>query len=711
MQDIATDRQVISDGVSAKGAFGISLKDSAHLMAILRDNIYSDKVLAVLREYSANAWDSHRMSGKPDLPIKVVLPTALAPTLVIRDYGTGLSEEDVFQVYTQYGDSTKRSDDSAVGYLGIGSKSGFAYNDSFTVTSWHKGFKKVYVAVLDKSDKGEMQKLHEEPCGEETGIEIQIPVRPSDVAEFHRKAKSLFVYFEPRPNINIQLPTTQRDIKQHGYFTTEEPGWVGVMGCIPYRLNIEQVKAELEEAGLWEPLRRCHGGLFFDMREVQFSASREELRYTDYTKKSIVKKFGLMIEAYIENVLETLRRQDLSDWEKRLKAVYMVSSLKINLPAKYKSWADSDVRLWKRNPNATTELDENGKIKLPSPKHYTLVSEKDAVDRIGVWSDTRILIRDDNRALGGFKLKGRDYVARIIGNSTVEQVRAELEADLKDAKLGGLPIGLLSSLSWEIPKKNTVYGRTPNKKHQVRAFKLKESTSCGHPLSDNWEIESWEPSGEDVFVVLSSFKVYDKDDFYRIVREDRSVAKKLGLTFPPIYGYKNTAVKPVREEDCKGIPYFTWRKKFFGPAMTKERQALAQQMKWASVFLDDYKYDPMQNARHKLTALLSKELGEEHAITRLFLCQQAGEQAIRNIPRDEMDIFKHLLPIFGKKMRFDSHEALATVYKTYPMIRALGGIHTLNNSNMVNEWLDYVRLVDRDNERQAQEGLLQAQAA
>mgnify|MGYP000197082669 CR=1 FL=1 len=30
----------------------------------------------------------------------IVLPTALEPTLRIRDYGRGLSEEDVFDVYT-----------------------------------------------------------------------------------------------------------------------------------------------------------------------------------------------------------------------------------------------------------------------------------------------------------------------------------------------------------------------------------------------------------------------------------------------------------------------------------------------------------------------------------------------------------------------------------------------------------------------------------
>ena len=43
--------------------FGISKGDEAHLMQILRDTLYSDKVLAVLREYSSNAWDAHAASA------------------------------------------------------------------------------------------------------------------------------------------------------------------------------------------------------------------------------------------------------------------------------------------------------------------------------------------------------------------------------------------------------------------------------------------------------------------------------------------------------------------------------------------------------------------------------------------------------------------------------------------------------------------------
>ena len=78
--------------------FGISAADSVHLMTILRDTLYSDKVLAVIREYSANAWDAAHGT-----PIEVELPTATAPVFSVRDRGPGLPHDGVMRHFTQYG--------------------------------------------------------------------------------------------------------------------------------------------------------------------------------------------------------------------------------------------------------------------------------------------------------------------------------------------------------------------------------------------------------------------------------------------------------------------------------------------------------------------------------------------------------------------------------------------------------------------------------
>ena len=170
------ERVTISGGVTASAPFGISTADTAHIMSILRD-MYSDRVLAVLREYSANAWDAHNEFGKPEVPILVPLPMDDDPNLRIRDYGPGLSVDGVLTVYNQYGLSSKRGTNLAVGQLGIGSKSAFCYSDSFTITSWYPetydddfmgprcGYKRIFIAVIDQSNLGKIDLVHEEEIG------------------------------------------------------------------------------------------------------------------------------------------------------------------------------------------------------------------------------------------------------------------------------------------------------------------------------------------------------------------------------------------------------------------------------------------------------------------------------------------------------------------------------------------------------------------
>ena len=87
--------------------FAISAADTAHVMRVLRDAIYSDKALAVLREYGANAQDAHRDPAAPPgsrgRPVRVRLPTQARPTLEVTDWGPGLSHEDALSLFTQYG--------------------------------------------------------------------------------------------------------------------------------------------------------------------------------------------------------------------------------------------------------------------------------------------------------------------------------------------------------------------------------------------------------------------------------------------------------------------------------------------------------------------------------------------------------------------------------------------------------------------------------
>src|SRR5208282_3082230 len=99
---------------------------------------------------SCNAWDAHVMAGKGDLSFEIHLPTDFEPVFRITDYGTGLSHEDVMNLYCTYFATNKNDSNDVVGAMGLGSESPFCYTQSqddsqgFTVVSRFQGVKRIY---------------------------------------------------------------------------------------------------------------------------------------------------------------------------------------------------------------------------------------------------------------------------------------------------------------------------------------------------------------------------------------------------------------------------------------------------------------------------------------------------------------------------------------------------------------------------------------
>ena len=81
--------------------------------------------------------------GQQDTPFEVHLPTILEPYFSVRDYGTGLTDQEIESIYTTYFESTKTNSNEYIGALGLGSKSPFSYTDNFTVTSVKNGSKSI----------------------------------------------------------------------------------------------------------------------------------------------------------------------------------------------------------------------------------------------------------------------------------------------------------------------------------------------------------------------------------------------------------------------------------------------------------------------------------------------------------------------------------------------------------------------------------------
>jgi hypothetical protein len=151
--------------------------DLHRIFEVLRKTLYSNAILAVVREYSANAQDEHRSLGVKQ-PFIVHAPSSLEPYFSVRDFGNGLSDDGVRRIFAGYGASTKDTNPDDIGGFGIGSKSAFAYSDSYMVTSWHGGFKSPYTCYIDETQIGKVARLGEPlPSNEGNGIEVCVRLK------------------------------------------------------------------------------------------------------------------------------------------------------------------------------------------------------------------------------------------------------------------------------------------------------------------------------------------------------------------------------------------------------------------------------------------------------------------------------------------------------------------------------------------------------
>ena len=88
-----------------------SIGDSAMVISILRDKLYSNPIRVITQEYFSNAVDSHIENGNPETPVEIKCPTVLEPTWEVTDFGVGLTPSQITEVFSRYGVSTKRDSD------------------------------------------------------------------------------------------------------------------------------------------------------------------------------------------------------------------------------------------------------------------------------------------------------------------------------------------------------------------------------------------------------------------------------------------------------------------------------------------------------------------------------------------------------------------------------------------------------------------------
>jgi hypothetical protein len=325
--------EVHSAGINSTNQFTIA--QTSKMFKILSDSLYSDKVMAVIRELATNAYDSHISAGNKN-PFKVTLPTAANPNFAVRDYGTGLSQKDMEHLYTTYGASNKNDSNDFVGCLGLGSKSPFAYTKSFTTTSYFNGKQYTYIAAIDDAGVPTLNLIHTTDTTEPNGLEISFAVKQYDFQEFSQKAVRVFHYFRLKPIIeggvhwDFTKEYGQRNVVIDGegwrvcrlnndnmkfpnnYYRIQS-GVIALMGNIAYPVEVSHLvgeeKAETPDhiakwnrafnkadIASWKSFvgEIINQGLYleldFGIGELEMDVSREGLQYTKGVVKALREK-------------------------------------------------------------------------------------------------------------------------------------------------------------------------------------------------------------------------------------------------------------------------------------------------------------------------------------------------------------------------------------------------------------------------------------
>jgi hypothetical protein len=539
------ENTIQSCGVKLTKEMGISQDGMGFIQNILRSQIYSCKVSAVIRELVVNGVDSHIEAGCPTRPVEVTLPSRFDSTLKVRDFGTGMSEETVLNLYAYFGSSSKRNTNAQSGFMGIGKVSPLSYGDSFILTSFLDGKKNTYNIYVDSNNLSQIAKLSSGETTESNGVEVSVAVKDCDILSFHDKAYQLFRYFKVRPIVHgakFEYTSDTPIIKGTDWaiFGKSQTS-IAIMGNIGY-----PIADHFQDPHLSDVLS-CGLEIQFEIGEVSVSASRESLEYNPSTKRVIKDKLTRIAQE-VSSELNTRFKScaTLFDAHKMYGTIMNYGSnlyalrnmVKGNLTFGGKPITDSRIDY--------KEAIGQSYVIREFQKHYRGNKIKSYNCYYINCSDSTVLIENDLAISNGITnriynlvMSGKKVYLLSYNSPTARQTFMD-GSGLVDAnfiKLSSLPKIFLSTASGNVVK---------NTKHSSKEFvydlTYAEKNDWTRKLSNYWTQEVVDVDNDaGIYLIIDAFKyrtknggLSDPDELKNIVNS----MKTFGIALPKIYGFK-----------------------------------------------------------------------------------------------------------------------------------------------------------------------------
>lgn len=305
------ERQSVVSGVSESREFSVDL--NSHLINTIITGIYSNKIGSPIRELMTNAYDAHREAGV-DRPITVGMPQSLDPEFYVRDYGFSMTHEEVLDTYSVLARSSKRESNDVVGMLGYGSKSPFAYTDSFTVRCYQGGVVRTYGCSIGSNGVPSIHLLNTSTTSDDDGTEVRFPVSPEDLRKFRDEFDRVSLGFDEGA-IEVrghQLPDLSRYLEGDGWYVQQnrQAGYGSQVyarqGCVLYPVDHSYINQYMS------PSFRLV--LDFPIGSLTPTDSRESLGYDKKTVENLKVAFAkLKEELKSRQVIEESRHSNLRE--------------------------------------------------------------------------------------------------------------------------------------------------------------------------------------------------------------------------------------------------------------------------------------------------------------------------------------------------------------------------------------------------------------
>jgi hypothetical protein len=311
--------EVSVQGSMQTSSFGLSLNGKA--FRTLSDKLYTNKIGSLVREIASNAMDAHIASGSPEKPITIYLPTDFDPHFVVKDTGTGIDPKNIVSVYCTMFESTKENTNSQVGAYGLGSKTPYAYTDSFVVENIYKGKKYLYSMFLDESGIPTTSLMGAYETNEPNGLSVKVPVERNDFYKFKNEVSTQLRYFDVLPIVanvpDFEFPKLSEilidynGVKVFKNNTSRYTGMTIVQGGVGYPVSYHDVSSLIDSSNIqiFGYLYDNGAVLTFDIGEIDIPPTRENIELSTFTIDNLNKRltdFKIGLKLHVDSFFKGL---------------------------------------------------------------------------------------------------------------------------------------------------------------------------------------------------------------------------------------------------------------------------------------------------------------------------------------------------------------------------------------------------------------------